>query len=258
MKPYIILQARTGSTRLPEKMVIPFHDGKGVLEILLGRLLDAREELGAAGIMVATTTNPSDDAIATVAAGMGVEVFRGSESDVLSRFIGAAEQAGADKIIRICADNVFLDLDSLRKLIRELDRSEADYVSFRTEEGRPSILTHYGFFAEGVRTDALRKASRLTDEPLYHEHVTNYIYTHPEDFRVALHPISAQIPGLESHPDLRLTLDTADDFETQRRIMADFAERGENPTPAALIRYLDEEHPEMYSTMHRTITANSK
>lgn len=258
MRPYLILQARTGSTRLPGKMTLPFYEGRGVLEILLSRLRDASGFLGVEGIMVATTLNPSDDAIAEIARASGVEVYRGSEADVLSRFIGAAETVGADRIIRVCADNVFLDIESLRFLVESLKNRVADYVSFRTSEGRPSILTHFGFFAEGVRTEALRRVAEMTDAPLYHEHVTNFIYTHPEEFRIELYPVEDRAPGLEGYPDLRLTMDTAEDFELQKDIYGALSERGVPVTPRHIIDYLEREHPEYFEVMRRVIARNGK
>ena len=258
MKPLIIIQARTGSTRLPRKMTRDFHSGKSVLEILLERLLHGFVDKGYGDMVVATTLSPNDDAIVEVCDRVGVKSYRGSEADVLQRFIDTARLFGAEKIIRVCADNVFLDTDSLRRLAEEMERADSDYVSFHTRDGQPSILTHYGFFAEGVTLEALERVAQLTDLPLYHEHVTNGIHSGPWDFTTRYVEIEEMIPGLENHPDLRLTLDTESDFTTQQKIYADLQQRGSEMTPAEIIRYLDSEHPEYYSIMHKTINENKK
>lgn len=256
MPTQIILQARTGSTRLPNKMLMPFHEGKGILQILLERIRSAFPE-GFDRITVATTTSPGDDRIAELCAGTGFRCFRGSESDVLERFIGAAEEAGADRIIRVCADNVFLDTPALRSLYDRMERGVADYASFRTSDGVPSIRTHYGFWAEGVTLDALRRVRRATDEALYHEHVTNYIYTHPEDFTIDLRPISETIPDIESYPDLRLTIDTLEDFDISREIYATLSAAGREITTPDILRYLDS-RPEFFGRMKTIINQNTK
>lgn len=256
MPTQIILQARTGSTRLPNKMLMPFHEGKGILQILLERIRSAFPE-GFDRITVATTTSPGDDRIAELCAGTGFRCFRGSESDVLERFIGAAEEAGADKIIRVCADNVFLDTAALRSLYDRIERENADYASFRTSAGVPSIKTHYGFWAEGVTLNALRRVRKATDEAIYHEHVTNYIYTHPEDFTIDLRPISDTIEGIENYPDLRLTIDTREDFDISREIYATLSECGNGIKTTDILSYLDG-RADLFARMRTVINQNTK
>ncbi|HNX57329.1 MAG TPA: hypothetical protein PKO30_17160, partial [Prolixibacteraceae bacterium] len=78
----IILQARTGSTRMPEKVILPFFEGKSILDLLIEKV----KKLGIPAVL-ATTVNPSDDRICDLAARHDFPVFRGSENDVLDRFI---------------------------------------------------------------------------------------------------------------------------------------------------------------------------
>lgn len=154
----IILQARTGSTRMPEKVILPFYQGQSILDLLLEKV----KKLGIPSVL-ATTVNPSDDRICALAEKHAVPVFRGSENDVLDRFIQAAQQMGFSKIIRVCADNPFLDLAGMQRLITEFNQSDTDYLSFQLAGGKPSILTHFGFWTEAVRLEALEKAQKLTD-----------------------------------------------------------------------------------------------
>lgn len=253
-KTAIIIQARTGSTRLPGKMALPFDGDHPVLAVILRRIVAAMTGMDAE-IIVATTTDSRDDLIESIASSSGIKVFRGSESDVLGRFIGAARSVEATKVIRVCADNVFLDMESLRFLY-EAFRADCryDYMSFRKSDGTPSIKTHYGFWTEAVTLKALLKVAAMTDEPLYHEHVTNYIYAHPDLFRCCLHPID---PEVERHEDLRLTMDTAEDYSLQRDLYAALGGDERQLNPASLIKYLDM-HRELYATMRRNIEGNSK
>lgn len=209
----IIIQARTGSTRLPQKMILPFFEGEGVFSLILSRITRRIEKNN---VILATSVNPNNDVLADIAKKHGVHCYRGSENDVLQRFIDAANHFGAEKIVRVCADNPFLDMDSIALLINEFEQSDADYLAFSTSTGWPTIKTHYGFWAEAVTVKALQKVKELTDESLYHEHVTNFIYANPEIFKVKFIKIPMEI---EKHDDIRLTMDTQVDFDMQKEIV---------------------------------------
>ncbi len=254
--PVIIIQARTGSTRLPDKMLMPFHSDGCILGILLNRINSARIT-APENIVVATTVSPGDDRIVSLCERVGTKVFRGSEDDVLERFIEAAKSCGGEKVIRICADNVFLDMESLRLLYEKFRDADCDYCSFITSGSVPSIRTHYGFWAEAVTLDALEKAASGTSERLYHEHVTNFIYSNPGDFNCVFIPVSETVPDIESHPDLRLTVDTVDDFSVQQEIYGYLREKNREISPENIIAYLNE-RPDLYAVMARNIIQNSK
>lgn len=245
----IIIQARTGSTRMPEKVIQPFYEQQTILDLLL-----EKAKMVKLPVVLATTINPLDDRIVTLAEKHQITVFRGSENDVLDRFIQAAHQAGLEKIIRVCADNPFLDLTSLQLLTDTFSSSDADYLGFQLEGDRPSILTHFGFWAEAVRLSALEKVASLTDEKLYHEHVTNFVYGNPALFKVQF--IKAD-PLVFSRSDIRMTLDTAEDFALQKQIYA--AIRRQNPTFGIreIVQYLDN-HPQLLDQMKQEIQKNQK
>ncbi len=245
----IILQARPGSTRMPEKVILPFYQGQSILDLLLEKV----KKLGIPSVL-ATTVNPSDDRICTLADKHEVPVFRGSENDVLDRFIQAAQQMGFSKIIRVCADNPFLDLAGMQRLITEFNQSDADYLSFQLAGGKPSILTHFGFWTEAVRLEALEKAQKLTNEKLYHEHVTNFVYGNPELFKVQF--IQAD-PLVFSRTDIRMTLDTPEDFEIQQRIFAAISKENPNFAVPEIVGWLDQ-HPEILEAMKKEIEKNQK
>lgn len=250
----IIVQARVGSTRLPGKVTLPFHGGKGVLELLLQRVearFGNREDVV---LLVATTTSTLDDAIVAVAKRCGALVYRGSEEDVLKRFVDAATWAGTDRLVRVCADNPFLDMDAVELLIERIGREEHDYIAFAMSDGTPSIKTHYGFWPEAVRLDALRRVEGYTKEKLYREHVTNYIYLHPNRFDIDLLPIDRKIEELSN---IRLTLDTPEDFEMQRVIYGCCLKKYGKIELRLVLRIL-ELFPEFQEKMEQQIQLNSK
>lgn len=245
----IIIQARTGSTRLPQKMLLPFYNGFSVLELLLMRLKNNISDTN----IVATTTNRADDEILNIAGKHNVKCFRGDENNVLNRFINAAKENKISRIIRICADNPFLDILSLKVLIEKFSMSSCDYMSFSTSEGIPTIKTHYGFWAEAVTLEALEKVSELTNEKLYHEHVTNYIYTHKANFKCQFIEIDSEVEQMR----IRLTLDTLSDFEMQKEIYSVLVETNNEFSIKHVIDLLNK-HPKFFEIMDEQIQLNSK
>ncbi len=215
----IIIQARLGSSRLPKKMTLPFYNEMGVLEIILNNISN---EIPNVPLVVATTTNLLDDEIVNICKTSSVDFFRGEENNVLKRFVDTANKYQYTKIIRICADNPFLDITALKILIDDFKMNDVDYCSFKTSKGKPTILTHYGFWAEGISLSALEEVSGMTIEPLYLEHVTNYIHSNPSKFNIKLMSIPAEI---EEVKDLRMTLDTEEDFILLKKIYAECVEK---------------------------------
>lgn len=247
--PTIIIQARTGSTRMPQKEILPFYEGQSIIEIIVEKLLATKLP-----IVLATTQNPADDALVEKVAKYPIPVFRGSEENVLNRFIAAAVQYEANTIVRVCADNPFLDAPAILTLAEKFAQKPSDYLSFRFSKNRPSIKTHFGFYAEMVTLKALQKVASLTSEKLYIEHVTNYIYGHPEVFDVRF--INA--PELIfSRFDIRLTLDTPGDFSLHQKIYAEMKVQNPNFGVEEVVAFLDQ-NPDILQQMKLEIENNSK
>lgn len=245
----IIIQARTGSTRMPEKVILPFFGNKSLIDLILEKMKKTGKP-----VVLATTTNLSDNRLCLIAKKHGVKIFRGSENDVLDRFTLAAQQFGFTKIIRVCADNPFLDFNSLIQLISQFEESDADYLSFNLAGNRPSILTHFGFWAEAVTLAALEKTRQLTKEKLYIEHVTNFIYKHPDLFKVNF----IDAPEIVfSRNDIRLTLDTFEDFKIQSDIYAQISNEKPNFGIPEIIKWLDSK-PQILEIMKKEIKSNQK
>lgn len=247
----IIIQARTGSTRLPQKMILPFYENEGIFSLILKRLTSIIDKNN---IILATSTNENNDVLTDIAKEYGVNYFRGSENDVLQRFIDAANEFNAKKIIRVCADNPFLDLEFLNFLLDNFKKSDYDYMSFMTSKGIPIIKTHYGFWAEAVTLNALKKVKSMTDENLYHEHVTNFIYANPNDFNIKFFNIPEEI---DSHDDIRLTIDTKIDFDTQKEIFNIIYKKNPSFNSSDVVAFLNENQQYM-KIMRDEILKNQK
>ena len=245
----IILQARLGSIRLPGKILKEFYGGKTLLETVISNL----QKVKGSKIIVATSVNPNNDKLESFLKEHGITVFRGSEDDVLSRFIGAAEANGVDGIVRICSDNPFLDWYSVAALIGKAKTSDADYIGYRINN-TPSIKTHFGFWGEYVTLDALKRVAATTDEKPAHEHVTLYIYTHTEEYKCEW----IECPNfLQGRNDIRLTVDNPEDFENARKAFASLYEVNPNFGLEEVVEYIDS-HKDLQESMKKMIENNQK
>ena len=118
MKDGIVIQARTGSTRLHNKILLPFDGERCILDILIGNIKAAFPEMC---IVLATTVRKQDDVLEETARKLGIHCFRGDEDNVLDRFIKAGEAFGLDRMVRVCSDNPFLQPDSFKTLLNAHD-----------------------------------------------------------------------------------------------------------------------------------------
>lgn len=198
MKVVIIVQARMTSTRLPGKVLLPLA-GRPMLECLLERL--QRVELADA-VVVATTTNATDDPIVQLCADLGVACYRGSELDVLSRYAEAAAEHRADVVVRITSDCPLMDPALVDKVIGVYLAGGCDYVSNMIELSYP-----YGMAVEVFSAAALATAHEHATLPEEREHVTPYIYWNTERFK--LKSVRGEM-DLSHH---RWTVDTQPDYE---------------------------------------------
>jgi len=198
-----IIQARVGSTRLPNK-IFEELSGKPLLGHICERIAMSTK---IRQIVIATTENPGDDIVETWASGQNIPVYRGSENDVLARFYHAATKFNASVIVRITADDPFKDPEIIDKVIEQL---ESDALDFAYNNKPPS-------FPEGLDTEvftykALSKAQTLSKEPYEREHVTQFFYRHPEQFR------QGNLRNETDLSSLRWTIDTLPDLEMARRV----------------------------------------
>ena len=200
MKIVCTIEARMTSSRLPGK-VLKEIVGKPVLELMIERLkrVPSIDE-----IVIATTDLPTDDPVEGLANRLNVGVFRGSEEDVLDRVLKAAQAYKADVIVETTGDCPLIDPQIVENCVQAYKRADADYLSNVLERTYP-----IGMDTQVFATNILEDVARLTDDPDDHEHVSLYIYRHPELY--SLQNVAA--PAHQTQPDLALTLDTAEDFE---------------------------------------------
>ena len=244
-----IVQSRMGSTRLPHKILRPFYGEKSILDLLVEKL----KCISDVNIIIATSKSQENDVIEEFCKRVNIICFRGDENDVLKRFIDAAENNNIDNIIRVCSDNPFLELYSIKRLIATAKCSKSDYISFNIE-GVPSIKTHYGFWTEFTTLSTLKRVYELTEERLYHEHVTNYIYSHPEKFNIEW----IQGPDcLKENKNIRLTIDTEEDFKNAQFIYQNICKDNPYPRISEIVDFLNS-HRELYNQMVEQIKKNSK
>lgn len=199
-----IIQARMGSTRLPGKTLIEIC-GKPLLQHIIERVqycefIDK--------IVVATTEKKEDCLIVELCEELGIKCYRGSENDVLDRFYQCAKIFEADIIVRITADDPFKDPEVIDKAIKELISDEGfDYVSNTMKPTFPE-----GIDIEVFTFKALEKAWKAAVRISEREHVTPYIWSNPDIFRVRNFENGVNLSNL------RWTLDTPEDLEFARKV----------------------------------------
>lgn len=202
MKTVYIVQARMTSTRLPGKVLMDL-DGQPLLKRQFERLKRCET---AQDIVLACTDMAADAPLAKFAAGWGMTVFRGSETDVLSRYLGAARAAGAGIVVRVTSDCPLICPEVCDKVVESL--GGADYASNTLKRTYPR-----GLDTEAFTMAALERAAAEAKSAPAREHVTWYIHTEAR--------ASFKIRSVEDSDDnsaLRWTVDEPADLEAVRRL----------------------------------------
>ena len=211
VKTAAIVQARTGSSRLPRKVLADLG-GRPLIAFLLERLrcCDVVE-----AIVLATTNQPDDDELVDLAESLGVNVIRGSEQDVLARFAFAAASTTASTLVRVTGDCPLVDPDLLAKVISEFHRQEVDYLSNCVPPSYPD-----GLDLEVFTREALLRAQAECNSAAQREHVTPWM----RDSGVL------RVGSLKHSSDLsamRWTVDEPEDLEVIRAVVAHFGDRSD-------------------------------
>jgi spore coat polysaccharide biosynthesis protein SpsF len=206
-----IIQARCGSSRLPGKVLMDIA-GHPMVSRVVQRTRQARM---LTEVVLATSTEHRDEPLATLAARLGVPCFRGNEGDVLDRFVGAAQAFKADVVVRLCADCPLLDGAVIDRVLQTFQQSQGiDYVSNNLKRTYP-----LGLDAEVFSREALVRAHLEASLPFEREHVTPYIYQHPELFSLR------NVMHTSDLSNYRLTVDEAADLKRVRQIYCHFQDR---------------------------------
>jgi spore coat polysaccharide biosynthesis protein SpsF len=194
-----IIEARMKSSRLPGKVLKPIL-GKPMLELLIERIKQARR---IDQIVVATTESASDDRIDALTQSLNVGCFRGSEEDVLDRVLKAAQRYSADIIVEITGDCPLIEPVKIDEMLGSFQHMNYDFMMNRLDGSYPPGLGLRIFW-----TETLEKVNRLTQDPVDREHVTLYIWEHPEIFSIYHFQNNLD----EKYWNLRLTVDNEEDF----------------------------------------------
>jgi spore coat polysaccharide biosynthesis protein SpsF len=215
MKPrtVAIIQARMGSHRLPGKTMLRLPGAGGdrtILNYLIDRISTARS---LDEIVVATTTDERDDIIVRECADRGIATFRGSEHDVLGRYVGAGAASNAQIVVRVTADNPFTDPASIDRVVEVIASGTIDYA---IEMDMP-----VGTTGEALTWNALQSIDAVAHSDRWREHVTLYAKENPDVLRCAFLTSRPE----RGRPDLRFTVDEMDDYVYVRNLCEHFKNR---------------------------------
>ncbi len=205
-----VVQARLSSRRLPGKVLLDLAG-----EPMLARVVErTRRAKSLSAVAVATSLESADDPIATLCAERGWPCCRGSLDDVLDRYYGAARELAADAVVRVTSDCPLIDPELIDRVVGEFTgaQPEVQYASNVV----PRRTFPRGLDVEVIRLDSLARAWFEDRDPASREHVTPYIYRHPERF--VLHEVSGDI-DLSA---MRWTVDTPEDRQLALEIYRRF------------------------------------
>lgn len=221
------------STRLPGK-VLAQAEGRPMLDLLVERLRQVPE---LNEIVIATTTNESDDPVAALAQKLGVGIWRGSEDDVLQRVLDAATNYKADVIVELTGDCPLMDPAIVSRVVGSYREGGVDYVSNILSRTYP-----IGMDVQVFSRDVLARVAATTANAEDHEHVSLFIYRNPQLF--TLRNVAA--PPEQHRPELRLTLDTPEDLSVIRALFAALHPGGSGFSLDQMLAWLDA-NPEVAS-----------
>jgi len=221
------IEVRVGSTRLPGKAIKKIVD-KPMLEIMIERVKRAHfiEE-----IIVATSLNPKDDIIENLAHKLNVKYFRGSEDDVLERVLKAAQKYNGKHIVELWGDSPLIDPTIIDQAIGYYRKGDFDCIGTCLNKKFP-----LGMGVLIFPTSILGEVSRITNDPVDRENVSNYIYEHPDKYKIGNLPCPPEL----NRPEIRLSVDEITDFELVKIIYENLAPRNPFFSTIDIIRFLDE------------------
>jgi spore coat polysaccharide biosynthesis protein SpsF len=179
--------------------------GRSLLEWVIRRVTDS---IRLDGVIV--VCEPKDSELLARLVPSDVPVVHGEGKDPLDRFTKALEQYPCEGVVRVLGDNFFVDPGLIDRLVTTAEsHANCDYVSFCSRDGRPAILSPASVYAEWLRCASLRRANRLAHDVRDREHITSYLYSHPDKFNIRLTPAPIEI----DREDVRLTVDIEEDWD---------------------------------------------
>jgi len=198
----LIIQARIGSKRFPGKMLEKISN-LSLIEWVIKRVKKTKK---LKKIIIATTKNKNDNILKKIAKKNKICIFRGSTKDVLNRYYKAAKYFKGNIIIRVCADNPFVDPEQIELLIKKFKKNNYDYVC--NHQNRLNSNYVDGFGAEMFTMDVLKLINKKANLKSQREHVTKYIWDHKNKFRIFSIPAKKEL----AYPNLKFDIDTLKDY----------------------------------------------
>ena len=197
-----IVQARMGSTRLPNKLMLNLH-GYPVVEWVYRRVMKAKN---IDKVIFAIPDAATDDVLQDYLRSMGAEVYRGSEFDLVDRFYQVIKTYPAKSIVRICADNPLISPTEIELAVDYFRKNQCDYAFNHVPKdgGWPD-----GLGAEISSISVINLIHRFAKDDSQREHVFNYVWDHQNDFTIRSIPVPKEL----SYPKLKFDIDTYDDYE---------------------------------------------
>lgn len=221
LKTVVLIAVRMHSTRLPRKALLPLA-GRPAIEHLIERVKQAKTP---AAMVLCTSMHQDDAVLVEVAERMDIKWFRGSEDDVMLRFLDAVSRECADVVVRITGDDILIDPVFLDRAVGYHLAKNADYTAY---PGLPK-----GMETEIVSVSALRLAHELAEDPSFTEYMTSYL-RRPDIFRVSDMPVEERY-----RRSFRLTLDTEEDYRLLKTVFDGLSRPGKIITTEEILDFLD-------------------
>jgi len=235
-----------GSARLKGKVLKKIYENETILDFIITNLKKLNYK-----IIIATTQKALDKKIVKKAKFHNVDYYCGDEDNVLKRYIECAKKYNVSEIIRVTGDNVFIQPYFVDQIINK-NKSYLDYISYKI--GSQNVLqNHLGFFCEFVTLNALEKVACKTTNKKDLEHVTYHIYNHPRKFKIKY----LEVPKELHRNDIRLTIDTIEDFEICEKIIKYLKENGIEWQYNNILDYI-QKNPRILEQMKRNIIEINK
>jgi spore coat polysaccharide biosynthesis protein SpsF len=223
-----IIQARVGSNRLPGKVLKPLNGTPSICHVMertaATPLIDK--------VILATSTQPENDPLETLANERSWDIYRGSENDVISRFTDITDRENPDVVVRVCADNFAIDPQVVNLAIAKRMADSLDICNPFLDYQYP-----FGVGAEVMAAETLRRMERASREEAsdYREHITLWAYEHPNEFSFD----GLDAPTACARPDISVSVDTPEDFDRINAIFGEFRGRETEFTTVDIIETWD-------------------
>jgi len=240
MKTIALIAVRLGSSRLPNKAMMPIL-GKPMIEHMVDRIRCAQS---IDDILIATTILESDDPLESFAKKIGVECFRGAVDDVLGRMTAAVEDSGTDLVVEMLGDNPLVHSDLIDDVVAFYLEKQVDYAANVTVE-YPHAGQEYAKFPVGIRVQVftpqvLAKCNQLVVKAEHREHSTSHIYENPSVYSLAYFEAKEKWADLR-HPDLTFAVNYQQNFDLIEKIFENNYSQDDNFSLHKVIQMIEEQ-----------------